>query len=73
MKLKNIFAKATMIMLVITFAISVFGSVVTMNQVNTPVLIAKASEPDYKLLYTVEQDGTATITGYAFPQWPPPQ
>ena len=39
MKLKNIFAKATMIMLVITFAISVFGSVVTMNQVNTPVLI----------------------------------
>lgn len=64
MKLKNIFAKATMIMLVIIFAISVFGSVVTMNQVNTPVLIAKASEPDYKLLYTVEQDGTATITGY---------
>ena len=35
-----------------------------MNQVNTPVLIAKASEQDYKLLYTVEQDGTATITGY---------
>lgn len=28
------------------------------------VLTAKASEPDYKLLYTVEQDGTATITGY---------
>lgn len=43
---------------------TLFGSVVTMNQVNTPVLIAKASEQDYKLLYTVEQDGTATITGY---------
>ena len=43
---------------------TLLGSVVTMNQMNIPALMAEASELDYKLLYTVEQDGTATITGY---------
>ena len=41
-----------------------FGSVVTMNQINSSALMIEASELEYKLIYTVEQDGTASITGY---------
>lgn len=43
---------------------TLFGGVATMYQMNSPALMVEASELDYKLLYTVEQDGTASITGY---------
>ena len=43
---------------------TLFGSVATMYQMNSSALIVEASELDYKLFYTVEQDGTASITGY---------
>lgn len=43
---------------------TLFGSVATMYQMNSSALMVEASELDYKLFYTVEQDGTASITGY---------
>lgn len=44
--------------------LTLFGSVATMYQTKSSALMVEATELDYELHYTIEQDGTASITGY---------